>query len=548
MENIRKGQLPLPEDLVDIKALLCAYNEPAKRPVSFGTSGHRGSSFEGSFQEEHILAITQAICDVRKKHGIKGPLFLGMDSHALSKPAYETVLNVLNANKIQVLTERNLVPTPALSHAILSYNLGRTGKEFANTKDLANSKNSLDTEGLADGIILTPSHNPPQDGGIKYNSPNGGPADLDITTEIAEIANRIMGTHIAQDTSRTYVKEYDFLNLYINDLPNVVDMKAITGANLHIAVNPMSGASADYWKQIANTYALDITITTKSDDPTFSAIPLDHDGKIRMDCSSVYAMAGLIAQKDAFDIGLACDADADRHGIVGPDGLISANHFLVTAAAYLFDTRKKWSKNLHIGKTIVTTSMLDKLAIPTYETPVGFKWFVEGIQNKKLAFACEESAGASFLCFDCSPWSTDKDGILLCLLALEIMATKKMHPSKLYKKLEEKHGIHYFKRIDSPMNGDLKQTFNTLKNLSSTALSAHNTSPNADPDIISIESTARGNNAPIDGIKICTKDGYFVARPSGTEPIYKVYLESTRSEEHLEELMQKGQHFLDSLK
>jgi len=522
------GTLPKPEQLADIPALLEAYYDQSPDPsdpsvrVSFGTSGHRGSSVSRTFNEAHILAITQAICDIRAANNLRGPLFLGMDTHALSSVAMETALEVLAANKVTVFIEENssVTPTPVISHAILSYN--RLHREATR----------------ADGIIITPSHNPPSDGGIKYNPPTGGPAPTSLTQEIESRANKLLaaGNRDVRSISSQkaegsgYVLKKDLIGQYVDDLANVLDMESIARSGLTLGADPLGGSSLHVWERIAENYRLPLAVTNKALDPSFSFIPLDHDGKTRMDCSSPYAMSGLLAMKDKYDLAFACDPDADRHGIVTRDGLMNPNHYLSAAVWHLFQSRPGWNPNSGIGKTVVTSAMLNRVAASlgrqVYEVPVGFKWFVPYLLNATCGMGCEESAGASFLRFDGRPWSTDKDGPLLCLLAAEMMAKHKKSPYEIYKDLTVQHGAPAYARADSALAPEKRARFSALtaESLPSAML--------AGDKITSVLTHAPANSEPIGGIKVSTEEGWFAARPSGTEPICKVYTESFLGEEH----------------
>lgn len=540
--HARAGQLPLPEDLENIPALVSAYFTeypnpaiPAQR-VSFGTSGHRGSSQLHTFNEEHIYAITQAVCDYRKVKGIDGPLFLGGDTHALSEAAFRSALEVLVANDVHVrIAPRGIyTATPAISHAILRWNAGRS-------------------KGLADGIVITPSHNPPCDGGFKYNPPHGGPAETDVTDRIEKGANAYLEngnrgvhlTHLRAAQSSSLVEEYDFIRTYVDDLPNVLDVKAIAASGLRLGVDPLGGASLQMWEPIADAYGIEITVVNKAVDPTFRFVPFDKDGKIRMDCSSPYAMNGLLEMRDRFDLAVACDPDSDRHGIVTGQGLMNPNHFLSVAAWYLFRTRRSWSSASGIGKTLVTSALLDRVGQeanrPVVEVPVGFKWFVPYLLNGHCGMGCEESAGASFLRFDGSPWSTDKDGPLMCLLAAEMLAVEQSSPAELYEKLTERLGCPVYQRLDAPADDQVRAKLKAL-----TPESADIASLGGSP-VTEIITRAPGNDAPIGGIKISSADGWFAVRPSGTEPICKVYTESFKGEEHLCGIQKDAMNFLERL-
>lgn len=530
----RAGQKALDTDLANIPRLVADYyvRQPtAETLVSFGTSGHRGSSSNGSFNEIHIAAICQALVEYRQQHSITGPLYIGMDTHALSECAFITAIEVLVANGIHVRVQegRGYTPTPVISHAILTYNTGRT------------------TE-LADGVVITPSHNPPQDGGFKYNPPNGGPADTDITSQIQDRANEIITSgskevvrmDFAEAWASDLVTEYDYIKPYVDDLKNVIDMEAIAKAGVKIGVDPLGGSGIAYWDVIAETYGLDITVVNKKVDPTFSFMTLDKDGKIRMDCSSPYAMAGLIGMKDDFDIALGNDPDYDRHGIVTPSvGLMNPNHYLAVAINYLYTHRPQWADDLAIGKTLVSSSMIDRVAADLgkklSEVPVGFKWFVDGLYTGKFGFGGEESAGASFLRKDGTVWSTDKDGIILALLAAEIKAVTGKDPGEHYLALTEKFSAPVYKRIDAPATGPQKAV---LKKLSADDVTAEEL---AGEEITQKLTHASGNGAAIGGLKVTTENGWFAARPSGTEEIYKIYAESFKGEEHLAQIIEEAQ-------
>ncbi len=530
----RAGQKALDSDLANIPRLVADYyvRQPTSETlVSFGTSGHRGSSANGSFNETHIAAICQALVEYRKEQGISGPLYIGMDTHALSECAFITAIEVLVANGISVRVQegRGYTPTPVISHAILTYNQERTSE-------------------LADGVVITPSHNPPQDGGFKYNPPNGGPADTDITSQIQDRANGII-TSGSKDVVRMdfteawasdLVTEYDYIKPYVDDLNNVIDMEAIAKAGVKIGVDPLGGSGIAYWDVIAETYGLDITVVNTRVDPTFSFMTLDKDGKIRMDCSSPFAMAGLIGMKDDFDIALGNDPDYDRHGIVTPSvGLMNPNHYLAVAINYLYTHRPQWTDDLAIGKTLVSSSMIDRVAADLgkklSEVPVGFKWFVEGLYTGKFGFGGEESAGASFLRKDGTVWSTDKDGIILALLAAEIKAVTGKDPGEHYLALTERFAAPVYKRIDAPASGAQKAV---LKKLSADDVTAEKL---AGEEITQKLTHASGNGAAIGGLKVTTENGWFAARPSGTEEIYKIYAESFKGEEHLAQIIEEAQ-------
>jgi len=537
MIHPRAGTVAQPDDLVDIPHLVTQYfavqpeaGQPAQR-VEFGTSGHRGSSLNGSFNEMHIAAMTQAIVDYRQAEGIEGPLFLGRDTHALSEPAWVTCLEVLAGNGTTVMIDAadRFTPTPALSHAILRHNRGRR----------------RDDGGRADGIVVTPSHNPPSDGGFKYNPPHGGPADSDATSVIASRANELLGPDrgsirrvtLARARNADTTIPHDFTSDYVGDLPNVLDLAAIRSEGVRIGADPMGGASVDYWGRIGEEHGLDLTVVNPSIDPTWRFMTLDWDGKIRMDCSSPHAMASLIEARDDHQIATGNDADADRHGIVTPDGgLMNPNHFLAVAISYLFAVRTGWPTETAIGKTLVSSSMIDRVAAALgrklIEVPVGFKWFVPGLLDGSIGFGGEESAGASFLRKDGSVWTTDKDGILLALLASEITAVTGDTPSQHYRALVDAHGEPAYARIDAPASRDEKAA---LGRLSAEQVTADRLA--GDP-ITSVVTAAPGNGAPIGGVKVATEHAWFAARPSGTEDVYKIYAESFRGPEHLSEVQQ----------
>lgn len=531
------GKLPKPEMLVDIPSLIKAYYDNIPDPsissqrVEFGTSGHRGCSFDKSFNEHHIFAISQAICLYRTEKKIDGPLFLGMDTHALSLPALKSALQVLAANQVTVMLSEGdeYTPTPVVSHAILSYNRERKSQ-------------------LADGIVITPSHNPPLEGGFKYNPPNGGPADPLITNWIQDRANAFLEEKMVGIKTMSFekalhspmTKRHSYLKAYISDLGNVIDMEVIRKSKIHIGVAPLGGAGVHYWKPIAEKYGLNLTVADEIIDPTFRFMTLDWDGKIRMDPSSPYAMQGLIGMKDRFDIAFACDTDYDRHGIVTKSsGLLKPNHYLSAAIWYLFQHRPKWQKNIAVGKTLVSSQMIDrvtaKLGRKLYEVPVGFKWFVDGLLSGFLGFAGEESAGASFARLDGSVWTTDKDGIILSLLAAEITAKLGKDPGQLYKDLTFEFGDPAYDRVEAPITPAQKKI---LKNLS---LDSVQSKQLAGEEILSILTKAPGNGASIGGLKVIAANGWFAARPSGTEDIYKIYAESFLGKDHLEWILREAQ-------
>jgi len=537
------GKLAPSSILTDIPRLIKAYyteipdpSIPAQR-VSFGTSGHRGSSFESSFNENHILAITQAICLYRNEQKISGPLFLGIDTHALSLPALKTALEVLAANGVDVMLaeEDEFTPTPVISHAILTHNQGLTTK-------------------LSDGIVITPSHNPPMEGGIKYNSSNGGPADTLITNWIQAKANEFLVNGMKGIKKIPYEKalasstthRHNYLEAYISDLGNVIDMEAIRSSNIKLGVDPLGGAGVHYWKPIAERYKLNLTVTNETVDPTFSFMTVDWDGKIRMDPSSVYAMEGLIELKDRFDVAFACDTDHDRHGIVTKSsGLLPPNHYLSAAIYYLFQNRSEWSKNAGVGKSVVSSQMIDRvtasLGRKLDEVPVGFKWFVDGLFDGTLAFTGEESAGASFARLNGKVWTTDKDGIILALLAAEMTAKTGRDPGQIYKDLTNKFGNPVFDRVDAVATPAQKEI---LKNLSPQNVHSKEL---AGEQIKSILTKAPGNDAPIGGLKVIAENGWFAARPSGTEDIYKIYGESFIGKDHLKRVLKEAQNIVDSV-
>ena len=527
---------PAPADsLTGIPALLAAYRGPATQPVAFGTSGHRGTALNGSFNEAHILAIAQAVAEYRAQAGIAGPLFLGMDTHALSAPAQQNVIEVLAANGVIVHLQQDggYTPTPVISRAILAHN----GDESRRSRD-----------GTADGIVITPSHNPPRDGGIKYNPPHGGPADTDVTGWIENRANALMADGnkevkrlpYAQALAAATTHAVDLMTPYIAALGEVIDMEAIRKAKLKIGVDPMGGAAVAYWQPIAAHYGLDLTVVNPRVDPAFAFMTLDHDGKIRMDCSSPYAMASLVGLKDKFDIAWGNDADVDRHGIVTPSvGLMNPNHYLAVAISYLLTHRPQWSAHAAIGKTLVSSGMIDRvvngLGRKLLEVPVGFKWFSQGLLDGNICFGGEESAGASFLKRDGSAWVTDKDGIILGLLAAEITAVTGKDPGRHYQDLAAQYGAPHYLRIDTPVTPEQKAAF---KKLSPERVAAATL---AGEPITARLTRAPGNDASIGGLKVTTANGWFAARPSGTEDIYKLYAESFTSTEHLRQIVAEAQ-------
>jgi phosphoglucomutase len=535
----RAGQPAQPDELVDVARLVTAYYAEHPDPgvpeqrVAFGTSGHRGSSFNRAFNDDHIAATSQAICEYRAGQGIGGPLFVAKDTHALSEPAFATAVEVFAENGVHLLVDsrEGYTPTPALSRAILAYNAGRGDDRAAQ----------------ADGVVVTPSHNPPQDGGFKYNPPNGGPADTDVTRWIENRANELLAGGLSGVRRIPYAKAraadttgtYDFLGAYVADLPSVVDVDAIRSAGVRIGADPLGGAGVAYWGEIADRHRLDLTVVNPLVDATFRFMTLDWDGKIRMDCSSRYAMASLIERRNDFDIATGNDADADRHGIVTPDaGLLNPNHYLAVAIGYLFANRDGWPAEAAIGKTLVSSSMIDRvgegLGRRVVEVPVGFKWFVPGLLDGSVAFGGEESAGASFLRRDGSVWTTDKDGLLLCLLASEIKAVTGRSPSEHYAELTAKYGDPAYARVDAPASREEKAVLGKLapEQVRATEL--------AGEPIVDKLTAAPGNGAPIGGLKVVTESGWFAARPSGTEDVYKIYAESFRGPEHLARIQEEA--------
>ncbi|WP_203008653.1 phosphoglucomutase (alpha-D-glucose-1,6-bisphosphate-dependent) [Pseudomonas paraversuta] len=528
--------------LVDIARLVTAYytGQPdaaiATQRVAFGTSGHRGSSFDLSFNEWHVLAISQAICLYRQMKGINGPLFVGIDTHALSTPAGASALEVFAANGVETMIAANdeYTPTPAISHAIICYNRGRTS-------------------GLADGVVITPSHNPPESGGFKYNPPNGGPADTDVTKWIEAKANELLAARLAGVKRISYEQalkagtthRHDYLNTYVADLKNVIDMDTLRGANLRLGVDPLGGAGVNYWPAIGEHYGLNLEVVNTSVDPTFRFMCVDWDGRIRMDPSSSYAMQGLIGLKERFDVAFACDPDHDRHGIVTPSGgLLAPNNYLAVSIDYLFQNRPHWRADAAVGKTVVSSGLIDRVAARLgrrlYEVPVGFKWFADGLFEGSLGFGGEESAGASFLRLDGSVWSTDKDGLIPSLLAAEMTARTGRDPSQLYQQMTEDLGLPFSTRVDAKATPQQKALLGKLspEQVKSTSL--------AGEDITGILSHAPGNDQAIGGLKVMTKNGWFAARPSGTEDIYKIYAESFIGDEHLSRLVEEAQVLVDT--
>jgi phosphoglucomutase len=534
--HARAGQPAEPEDLVDVPRLVTAYYaehpdpaDPAQQ-VAFGTSGHRGSSLRAAFNSDHILAITQATCDYRRAQGIDGPLFLARDTHALSEPASVSAIEVLAANEVTVLVDSRdgYTPTPALSHAILTHNRGRTA-------------------GLADGVVITPSHNPPSDGGYKYNPTHGGPADTDATRWIQDRANELLADGLREVRRIPYARaraaettgRYDFLAAYVDDLPSAVDLAAVRAAGVRIGADPLGGASVAYWGEIASRHGLDLTVVNPLVDPAWRFMTLDWDGKIRMDCSSPHAMASLIARRSEYQVATGNDADADRHGIVTPDsGLMNPNHYLAVAISYLYRNRPEWAADAAIGKTLVSSSMIDRVAADLgrrlLEVPVGFKWFVPGLLDGSVGFGGEESAGASFLARDGRTWTTDKDGILLCLLAAEIIGVTGRSPSEHYADLVARFGEPAYARIDAPANRAEKAVLGRLSPDQITATEL------AGEPITATLTNAPGNGAAIGGLKVTTESGWFAARPSGTEDVYKIYAESFQGPEHLGRLQEEA--------
>jgi phosphoglucomutase len=539
--HLRAGQKALQQDLHNIPALVSNYfliqpeADNTAQSVQFGTSGHRGSADKATFNENHILAIAQAVAEVRAEKGTTGPLFVGKDTHALSEPAFATVVEVLVANGVHVIAQvdNGYTPTPGVSHAILTHNLVSDKK--------------------ADGIVITPSHNPPQDGGIKYNPIHGGPAEAELTQAIEDRANEIISNEmkdvkrlpIAVAKANDLFEERDLVKPYIDDLVNVIDMDAIQKAGLKIGVDPLGGSGIDYWRQIGAAYDLDLTLVSEAVDPSFQFMSLDKDGVVRMDCSSPYAMAGLLALKDDYDLAFGNDPDYDRHGIVTPKGLMNPNHYLAVCIDYLYRHRSEWRADVAVGKTLVSSALIDRvvadLGRTLCEVPVGFKWFVDGLYNGEFGFGGEESAGASFLRKDGTPWSTDKDGIILCLLAAEITAVTGKNPQQYYEELAAKHGESKYNRIQAVANTEQK---NVLKKLSPEMVSAETLAGDA---ITARLTHAPGNGAAIGGLKVTTANGWFAARPSGTEDIYKIYCESFKGDEHLKQIEAEAQEIVNQV-
>jgi phosphoglucomutase len=520
----RAGTLPDESDLIDVDALLAAYEDEPRERVAFGTSGHRGTSLDGSFNEAHVLAISEAVCRHRAAQGIDGPLFLGADTHALSAPAVATILEVLAAHGVDARVDARggAVPTPVISHAILAHNRGGG-------------------RGTADGIVVTPSHNPPGDGGFKYNPPHGGPADTDVTGWIEREANVLLDARLdGVERAAAQPSPHDYLDAYVGDLEAVIDLEAIRGAGLRLGVDPLGGASADYWAAIADRHRLDLEVVNPRIDPTFRFVPLDWDGKIRMDCSSPYAMARLTEMRDRFDVAFANDPDADRHGIVTPAaGLLNPNHHLAACVAYLFGGGRDWGQEVGIGKTLVSSSIIDRVAQDLgrrlVEVPVGFKWFVQGLLDGTLGFGGEESAGASFLRRDGGAWSTDKDGLIPCLLAAEMTAKTGRDPGETYRGLAERFGAAVYKRVDVAATPEQKTA---LAKLSPEQVGSEEL---AGEPILDKLTAAPGNGAPIGGLKVVAEHGWFAARPSGTEDVYKVYAESLDGEERLARILTEAE-------
>jgi phosphoglucomutase len=540
--NPLAGRAAPAASLVDVPRLITAYYserpDPAIAPqrVAFGTSGHRGSSFDSSFNELHVLSISQAICEYRRQQSINGPLFIGFDTHALSAPAFASALEVLAANGVEVMVSAadEYTPTPAISHAILTYNRGRE-------------------TGLADGIVITPSHNPPDSGGFKYNPPNGGPADTDVTKWIESRANELLqsgagavkriGFAAARRAATTHV--HDYLQAYVGDLGAILDMDAIRGSRIRMGVDPLGGAGVRYWARIAEAYRLDLTVVNDEVDPTFRFMTLDWDGKIRMDPSSSYAMQRLIGLKDRFDIAFACDTDHDRHGIVtASSGLMPPNHYLAVAIDYLYRHRTRWRADAAVGKTAVSSAMIDRVSLRLgrrlYEVPVGFKWFVSGLIDGSLGFGGEESAGASFSRLDGSVWTTDKDGLVPALLSAEITARTGSDPGNAYRTMAQELGAVYANRVDAPATPEQKKKLGKLD-----AAQVRITELAGEP-IVQVLTHAPGNNAPLGGVKVVSRGGWFAARPSGTEDIYKIYAESFHDARHLDALIAEAQHIVDA--
>ncbi len=536
----RAGEQVSKEQLVNIPQLISDYYtlspdiSQSIQQVSFGTSGHRGSAFKKSFNENHILAVTQALCDFRKENKIDGTLFIAKDTHALSTPAQLTAIQVCIANGVSCVIAKDdgYTPTPVLSFTVIEAN--KTASK------------------LCDGVVITPSHNPPEDGGFKYNTPNGGPAESDVTSVIETKANEYLRNSlegvkkVSVEEALSKTREFDFIMPYVKELPKIIDMKLLQKSSLKIGVDPLGGSGIEVYKKINEVYGLHLDIVNQYVDPTFSFMTLDHDGKVRMDCSSPYAMSSLISLKDKYDLAFANDPDFDRHGIVTKSvGLMNPNHYLSVAIWYLIQNRSEWSHSLKIGKTLVSSSMIDRVVASfgktLFEVPVGFKWYVEGMSKGEVAFGGEESAGASFLRFDGTAWSTDKDGIILNLLAFEIMERLQKDLGLIYKELEEKFGVSYYKRSDAPATPEQKVKLKKLAPSDVTSKSL------AGEEIVNVFTNAAGNNKAIGGLKVTTKNGWFAARPSGTEEIYKIYAESFISEAHLEEILSEAKELVLSV-
>jgi len=531
---------PTADMLIDVERLLRAYHDEHPDPenpaqaVSFGTSGHRGTSLEGTFTEDHIVAISAAIARYRAGQDIAGPLYIGRDTHALSAPAFRTAVDVLVAHGVRVAVDADdgYTPTPAISHAILTHNAGSGASD------------------TADGIVITPSHNPPSDGGFKYNPPHGGPADTEVTAQIQDAANELLRSGLGAvkrldyDEAITRADRHDFLSAYVDELGQVVDLELIAGSGIHMGVDPLGGASVAYWQAIADRYGLDLEVVNNQIDPTFAFMPLDHDGKIRMDCSSPDAMAGLISLKNRFDVAFANDPDADRHGIVTPSGgLMNPNHYLAAAISYLLGDAREFPADAGVGKTMVSSSIIDRVVDGLHrrllEVPVGFKWFVPGLLEGTLAFGGEESAGASFLRRDGRAWSTDKDGLIMCLLAAEMTVRDGRDPAQRYAQLTERYGNPVYRRVDAPATPEQKRV---LAGLSPTDVSASELAAEPIEEVL----TEAPSGAALGGVKVVTRSGWFAARPSGTEDVYKLYAESFQGPEHLERILEEAQQVVDS--
>jgi len=563
--HARAGTIALQQDLINIPKLMSSYYTVTPNPeqvhqrVCFGTSGHRGCPFDASFNQDHIHAIAQAVVDYRLGAGISGPLYIGIDTHALSQAANISVVEVLVANGVQVYLHKDdgFTPTPVISHAIIQANLG-LADGIANCVN-NNGGNEKAAQPSADGLIITPSHNPPKDGGIKYNPPHGGPAEGEITALIEQRANEYLATKLVGVKRISYaaalesglVTQVDLITPYVNDLANVIDMDAIANAGIKLGVDPLGGSGIYYWGKIAKRYGINITLVNESVDPTFSFMPLDKDGNIRMDCSSPYAMAGLLAHQDKFDLCVGNDPDFDRHGIVCPQtGLMNPNHFLAVAIDYLLTHRPDWSDKLIIGKTLVSSTMIDKVCVQHQrvmsEVPVGFKWFVDGLADASFAFGGEESAGATFLRRDGTTWCTDKDGFILALLAAEILAVTGQTPAARYSELVKLHGESFYTRVDSPVSAQKKAKFAELI-AGKVDVSLLGTDTLAGEKIQTVLTKAVGNSANIGGIKVVTDNAWFAARPSGTEALFKIYAESFISQAHLDDVISQAQSIIDNM-